>query len=149
MFRSTAAQVVLGPAAPALRRRTGPVAWCALENLTSLTIDVGPDRVAPVGVRSVAAALGVAPNTAHRAIRVLEQLGLVTPVPQDRERNGCFAPAGYRVEVPADALAIEATTAGAIGKPMLPTSQAARPASVPAARPEFEEVEQLQLLPLA
>jgi hypothetical protein len=149
MFGSTAGRVVLGPAAPALRRRTGPVAWCALELLTSLTIDAGRDRVAPVGVRSVAIGLGVAPNTAHRAIRSLEQLGLVVAVTQERAHNGCFAAAGYRVEVPSDALATEAPTAGAIAKPMLPTSRAALPVSVPASSPEFEEVEQLQLLPLA
>ena len=149
MFRSAAAQVVLGPAAPALRRRTGPVAWCALEILTSQTIDAGSGRVAPVGVRSVATALGVAPNTAHRAIRTLKQLGLVVPVTQERALNGCFAAAGYRVEVCVDALAIQESTAGAIAKPMLSTSRAARPVSVLASRPEFEEVEQLQLLPLA
>ena len=149
MIRSAAAQVVLGPDAPALRRRTGPVAWCALEILTSLTIDAGPVRVAPVGVRSVATAIGVAPNTAHRAIRILEQLGLVVPVSQERAHNGWFARAGYRVEVPADALASEAPSRAAIAKRTRSTSRAARPCSAPTSRPEFEEVEQLQLLPPA
>jgi hypothetical protein len=147
MLRSATAVVVLGPSASALRRRTGPVAWCVLEILTSQTIDAGSGRVAHVGVRSVATALGVAPNTAHRAIRILEQLGLVVSVPQDREQNGCFAAAGYLVEVCDDVLAIQDPPAGAPSKPVCPTSQCVHPVSVPSSGPESEEVEQLQLLP--
>ena len=149
MFRSADAHIVLGPAAPALRRRTGPVAWCALEVLTSLTIEAGLDRVATVGVRTVATALGVAPNTAHRAMRTLEQLGLIIPVTQERAHNGRFAAAGYRVAVPADALANEAPKARATENQTLSAPRTARPSSIPASRPKFDEVEQLELLPLA
>ncbi len=73
------------------RRRVGPTAWCALECLIERSTD---GRTAEASVRAVAAELGVAKNTAHRAIATLARAGLVEAV-QHRGRRGRFEAGRY------------------------------------------------------
>ncbi|MGE3835139.1 MAG: helix-turn-helix domain-containing protein [Acidimicrobiia bacterium] len=80
-----------GGRAAELRRQVGPTAWCALECL----LERSPDgRTSEASVRAVAADLGVAKNTAHRAIATLARSGLVEAV-QRRGNAGRFEPGRY------------------------------------------------------
>ncbi len=54
----------------------GPLAWAALEVLVAASRDEVDDVMAAATVREVAAELGVAKNTAHRAMRTLRSAGL-------------------------------------------------------------------------
>jgi DNA-binding IclR family transcriptional regulator len=74
-----------------MRRELGPIAWCALECLLERYDD---GRTTPASVRAVAADLGVAKNTAQRAIASLSRAGLVEPV-QARNTDGRFRRGGY------------------------------------------------------
>jgi DNA-binding IclR family transcriptional regulator len=84
-----------GPRAAATRRSLGPVAWCVLECLLEQSDD---GRTSPASVRSIAADLGVAKNTAQRAIASLVNAGLAEAV-QERDARGRFRPGGYRLYV--------------------------------------------------
>ena len=84
-----------GPRAAALRRQLGPTAWCALECLLERSDD---GMTATASVRAVAAELGVAKNTAHRAIASLVCAGLVEPS-QARNASGTFTRGRYRLLV--------------------------------------------------
>jgi DNA-binding IclR family transcriptional regulator len=75
-----------GARAATLRRELGPTAWCALECLVERSAD---GRTTKATVRAVAADLGVAKNTAHRAVATLARAGLVESV-QSRDRDGRF-----------------------------------------------------------
>jgi hypothetical protein len=75
------------------------MAWAALEHLA---LAAQPDELgwaAPVGVRDVAAGLGVTKDTAARAVAALTTAGLVTrtPVETDTGRRR----SGYRLRLPA------------------------------------------------
>ena len=59
------------------------------------------DGDARASVRTVAAELGVAVNTAQRAIARLRRAGIVEHA-QRRSVDGHFAAATYRLEIPAD-----------------------------------------------
>ena len=83
------------PRAAALRRDLGPVAWCVLECLVERSDD---GRTATASVRAVAAELGVAKNTAHRALVALVRAGIAEAV-QDRTRDGRFRRGGYRLHL--------------------------------------------------
>lgn len=84
-----------GPRAAALRRELGPVAWCALECMLERSDD---GHTTTASVRAVAGDLGVAKNTAHRAIAALVRAGLVAPI-QARDVNGRFQPGSYRLRL--------------------------------------------------
>lgn len=84
-----------GPPAAALRRELGPVAWCALECLLERSDD---GRTTVASVRAIAADLGVAKNTAHRAIAALVSGGLVEPV-QGRHADGRFRAGSYALRL--------------------------------------------------
>ena len=79
----------------ALRRDLGPTAWCALECLVEVA---DGEAVAAASVRSLAAELGVAKNTAHRALVTLARAGIVEAV-QHRATDGRFRPGGYRLHL--------------------------------------------------
>jgi hypothetical protein len=83
--------VTVGPEAGEVRRRVGPMAWCALEVLAASSIaGHGDDGLwAEASVRSVAAELGVSKNAAHRALHVLFMSGLVVAT-QRRNSGGRF-----------------------------------------------------------
>ena len=76
------------------RRSLGPTAWVAFEVLVERSETVAGERVAVASVRTVAAELGVAKNTAARALAVLRAAGVVTVV-QTRDGAGQFAQARY------------------------------------------------------
>ena len=78
-----------------LRRDLGPAAWCALECLVESSTD---GHTADTSVRAVAAELGVAKNTAHRAIAALTRAGLIT-AEQHRDGTGKFRPGRYRLHL--------------------------------------------------
>ena len=81
--------------ADALRRDLGPTPWCALECLIERA---GAGSVAVASVRSLAVQLGVAKNTANRAIGTLVRAGVVEAV-QDRGSDGQFRPGAYRLHL--------------------------------------------------
>jgi hypothetical protein len=83
------------PRAATLRRDLGPVAWCVLECLVERSDD---GRTAAASVRTVAAELGVAKNTAHRALAALVRAGIAETV-QDRTTDGRFRRGGYRLHL--------------------------------------------------
>jgi hypothetical protein len=83
------------PRAATLRRDLGPVAWCALECLVERSDD---GRTTAASVRAVAAELGVAKNTAHRALVALVRAGIAEGV-QDRTTDGRFRRGGYRLHL--------------------------------------------------
>ena len=85
-----------GGRAAEVRRRVGPVAWCALECLLERSADGGRSTVS--SVRAVAADLGVAKNTAHRALASLTRAGLIEPL-QARGSDGRFGVGRYRLHV--------------------------------------------------
>lgn len=84
-----------GPRVGEVRRRIGPFAWCALEILADRPT---VDGTVEASVRSVADELGVAKNTAHRALGTLVRAGLVEPI-QARDAGGRFAAGRYRLRL--------------------------------------------------
>jgi hypothetical protein len=87
--------IPVGPRAAVTRRNLGPVTWCVLECLIERSDD---GRTTTASVRSIAADLGVAKNTAQRAIASLVRAGVAEPV-QDRDARGRFRPGHYRLHV--------------------------------------------------
>jgi DNA-binding transcriptional ArsR family regulator len=133
-----ALEVTLGPATAEWRRRLGPVAWCALEAIAEHAAFSPNDDCAEVNVRAVAVELGIAPNTASRALRRLVDAGLVEPR-QSRNRRGRFGVGTYRVTIPSDVLRVSVQVA-----------EHRRPSSRPSKsrRPrQLAPVEQLVLVP--
>lgn len=86
-----------GERASAVRREVGPVAWCALECLAERSVD---GRVTEASVRGIAAELGVAKNTAHRAVAALTRIGLVE-ADQRRDGRGRFQTGRYLLHLEA------------------------------------------------
>ncbi len=78
-----------------MRRSLGPVAWCVLECLLERSDD---GRTSTASVRAIAADVGVAKNTAQRAIAHLVNAGLAEPV-QERDARGRFCPGRYSLHL--------------------------------------------------
>jgi hypothetical protein len=95
--------VVLGPAAAAMRRRLGPLAWCALEALHERASVTEHGLIAAVSVSALADELGVAKNTAHRAVKTLRGAGLLEHA-QARAPAGRFDISSYSLATPDDVL---------------------------------------------
>ena len=91
--------VVVGAAACELRRALGPTSWMVLEELLLHSTGPADACVARVSVRALAASLGLAKDTAGRAIRRLRDVGLVT-VAQQRTDGGVFDTGTYLIAVP-------------------------------------------------
>jgi hypothetical protein len=121
----------------ALRRRVGPVAWCALEVLVARSRPGADCLIADASVRLVAAELAVAKNTAQRALKTLRAAEVVTPT-QIRSAAGQFGSASYVLSLPAEML----TPAGRAHQPKQQSSR--RLASPDRAAPV---IEQLVLVP--
>ena len=92
-----AAQTGTGASAVS-RRSLGPTAWVAFEVLIERSETVAGERVAVASVRAIAAELGVAKNTAARALATLRAAGVIT-VAQTRERAGQFGRASYVIHI--------------------------------------------------
>lgn len=95
--------VTIGRAAADVRRAIGPTPWCALEVLAATPADDGAPWVVRSSVRAVAARVGVATNTAQRALSALRGAGLITAM-QDREYGGRFGRTAYRLTVDSSVL---------------------------------------------
>lgn len=102
---STSARLVVGDGADEVRRSLGPTSWAALEVLASRAVEVDGRHIVTASVRSVADALDVAKNTAHRAMRRLVEAGLVEPI-QQRSGDGRFLAGAYRLTVAPDVLQV-------------------------------------------
>ena len=70
---------------------------------------VGERRVARASVRSLARSLGVAKDTAARAIRRLRVAGVVIGA-QQRTASGVFDTGVYVITVPSEVLTVKTTT---------------------------------------
>jgi DNA-binding IclR family transcriptional regulator len=93
-------RLVSGPRAAVLRRELGPLAWCALEFMVEQSSD---GVTTEASVRTLAAALGVAKNAAHRAVVALTRAGFIEGI-QDRGTDGRFRPGRYRLLLTEDLL---------------------------------------------
>lgn len=88
----------IGPDAGELRRTVGPLAWCALESLADRAQPGTDGLTVEASVRSLAGELGVAKNTAHRALTALIRAGVVSST-QTRDGGGRFVAGRYRLHV--------------------------------------------------
>jgi hypothetical protein len=136
--------VVLGPAAAATRRRLGPLAWCALEALHQRAALTDSGWIADVSVQILAIELGVAKNTAHRALKTLRGAGLLEHT-QTRAAAGRFDTSAYRLATADDVLSRH--TLKSPGRSSSRSRSGAGRRLVAAAA--GGSVEQLALLPLA
>ena len=107
--------VIIGPEAAGLARRLGLAPFAALFELC-LVAGEGPDGpVAAVGVRELAARLGLNKDTAARAVGVLVDAGVVA-----RERivvGGGPTRSGYRLRLP---LGVSRGVSGCLGREASP-----------------------------
>jgi DNA-binding IscR family transcriptional regulator len=97
--------IVLGPRAHVLRAYVGPTAWVVLEAMMQCSIGDGDRVVAQVSIRSLASSLGLAKDTAARAVRRLRDLGIIDAV-QARSKSGAFEAGSYRLAVPVACLSV-------------------------------------------
>lgn len=133
--------IVVGPDGAVLRRRLGPLAWCALETVVAVSDD---QSIAAVSVRSMAVELGVSKNTAQRVLTTLRTAGFITSIPARRD-GGRFSTGGYRVTIAASVLARAPTTVETPGTTVEQTPTRSRRSL--RARVPPSVVEQLSLLP--
>jgi hypothetical protein len=128
----------LQPAVCDLRRALGPMPWVALEVLASRSHEIDGVIVAFLSVRALAAGLGVAKDTAARALGTLRTKGVIA-LCQSRTPLGHFAARSYMIVTP-DVLGIGPSGAPEPAK----ASSTARP-SKPRPRPTIAPA-QLSLL---
>jgi hypothetical protein len=140
------ATVTLGSAAPALRRRLGPLAWCALEALYERTHLSDGELITDSSLLVLAGELGVAKNTAHRAVKTLRGARVVE-LDQTRNPRGRFGATTYRLTVPDDVLRRQLPPTPAVARPPRGARRVGgrRPVVAPAVA---GFAEQLALLPL-
>ncbi|MEM8620260.1 MAG: hypothetical protein AAGF73_11100 [Actinomycetota bacterium] len=119
-------RVVLGPAAHELRRRVSPTVWVVLEEMVEQSITEGDVTVARVSVRSLAASLGLAKDTVHRATTRLQELGVVEGQ-QSRTTSGGFGSGSYRLLVPSVVMSIASASPPAADR-LAPSSSVSAPA---------------------
>jgi len=91
----------LGPEAITVRRAVGPIAWAVLECVAASAIRRDDETVSYESARGIAGTLGLAKDTAARALRRLAAAQLVTYVPS-RGDNGRFGTSHYRLTLPTD-----------------------------------------------
>lgn len=101
--------ITLGSAAAPLRRSLGPLAWCALEHLVATSTTGSGGRTVDAPVRALAAELGVAKNTAHRALTALSDAGVVEPEHR-RRADGTYRPTRYRLHLSPDVIDVTPPT---------------------------------------
>lgn len=95
--------VLVGPAAPPLRRALPASAWVALEALVARSTPAPVGRMVELGVRSLAIEMGASKNTDQRALAALTRAGLLAPE-HARAGDGTFCPTRYLLQLPADVL---------------------------------------------
>lgn len=100
----SATRIVLDPDSGSWRRRLGPLPWAVLEELALCTRRDETGWVAAIGVRAIAAAVGVTKDTAARAVATLRSAGLVSP---DRVKTADGRSlSAYRLDLP-DGISIQ------------------------------------------
>lgn len=134
--------LLLGPMADETRRSLGPLAWAALEALVTDARPKGDVDVADTSVRQLAEHLGVAKNTAHRALSALRRAGFIEPL-QSRSTSGKFAFGSYRLAVAPSILRL---AADASAPPVASPRPVARPSSSRPPRRAPSPSQQLSLL---
>ncbi|MGE0306550.1 MAG: hypothetical protein AB7Q27_12390 [Acidimicrobiia bacterium] len=100
--------VVVGAAASELRRALGPTSWMVLEELLMRSTGPADPCVSSASVRALATSLGLAKDTACRALGRPRDAGLVT-VTQQRTVAGSFDIGAYLIAVP-DCITLHAPT---------------------------------------
>jgi len=130
--------LLLGPMAAETRRSLGPLAWAALEALVTDAQKSDGADVVNTSVRQLAAQLGVAKNTAHRALVALRNAGFVEP-DQPRSTSGRFSTGAYRLVVAPSILRLTTEAASPSAAPRSVKRRAPRRAPSPS--------RQLSLLP--
>ena len=135
--------LLLGPMADETRRSLGPLAWAALEALVTDARPNGDVDVAATTVRQLAERLGIAKNTAHRALTALRHAGFIEPM-QSRSTAGQFASGSYRLAVAPSILRLAAE---ASALPVAVPPSGARPSSSRLPRRVPSPSQQLSLLP--
>lgn len=98
------ALLILGPLAPSLRRRIGPVAWVVLECLAEHAVVRGDVTVSCRSVRGLADELDLSKDSVARALQRLRRNGLVAHV-GDRGGDGRFGRGHYVLSSPAGVFA--------------------------------------------
>jgi DNA-binding IclR family transcriptional regulator len=93
--------MMLGSAAPWVRRTVGPVAWAVLEVLAERSERDRGRTMSQCSVRGLAGELGLANDTVARAMRRLGDVGLLYHE-SDREASGRFASGRYVLTLPPD-----------------------------------------------
>jgi DNA-binding transcriptional ArsR family regulator len=140
--------LIVGSAATDVRRSVGPTAWCVLEQLAmSAPSQVAEAWIVRSSVRELAEQLGVAKNTAQRALLRLRRARLVA-FAQPRDSSGRFDSSSYRLNIPDDVLTRQRVPRCGVAR-SLPGSTSGSRRRVVAASPVGGYVEQLVLLPLA
>lgn len=134
--------LLLGPRADETRRSLGPLAWAALEAFVTDARPNGDVAVADTTVRQLGEHLGIAKNTAHRALTALRLAGFIEPL-QSRSTSGQFASGSYRLAVAPSILRL---AADASAPPVASPLSVARPSSRPPRRASSPS-QQLSLLP--
>jgi DNA-binding transcriptional MocR family regulator len=115
--------LLVGSSSTALRRRLGPTAWMVLEEIALRSTVIGERRVARVSIRTLAGSLGIAKDTAARAVRSLRAAGVVTGA-QQRTAGGVFDTGIYTITVDPEILTVKPSSAS-------PSSARPRPSEAP------------------
>ena len=90
--------LLLDERSQAARRQLGPLAWAVFERIA---LAAGPDGTpTTTSIRAEAEHLGIAKDTAMRAMAALRRLGMIEAVVPDRSSDGRFGMASYRVHPP-------------------------------------------------
>jgi DNA-binding IclR family transcriptional regulator len=93
-----------------VRREVGSSAWCALEVLATCPRHASDGAwLVRCSVRDLADRLGVATNTAQRALATLRKAALVSPI-QGRGDGGRFGSGWYHLTIPPDVLSSQMAT---------------------------------------
>lgn len=103
------------------RRRLGPLAWTALEHLALNCQPSERGWSAPIGVRHVAAGIGVTKDTAARGVTQLIRAGLITrdrvDTPSGHRRSGYLLHLPAGIELTGRSIATAARTESAPRSP--------------------------------
>jgi hypothetical protein len=101
--------VRLGAEAASLRRAVTPATWVVLEELAlAARCDPAGRLVAPLSVRAIAAQLGLAKDTAGRALGWLADAGIAR-FEAGRQGGGRFGSGGYVLDLGPTGLRLELT----------------------------------------
>jgi hypothetical protein len=96
--------LILGPLAPSLRRRIGPVAWVVLECLAEHAVPRRAVTVSCRSVRELADELDLSKDSVARALQRLRRDGLAAHV-DERGDDGRFGRGHYVLSLPASVFA--------------------------------------------